>query len=488
MSGPFDTATIAPPLIVEMRDLIADYCGVFYDDARSSMVETALQQRAKALGIAAETYAELVRADTAELQRLAELVLNHETQFYRNRAQMATLERVILPELHRRLPAQAPLRLWSAGCATGEEAYSLAIAVYEALGDPLPRPVEVWATDLSSTALERARLGVYKARSCAHLSSAQRGRYFEAVGDALTPTAKLRQLVQFQQFNLLAPFPPQAAGVHLVSCQNVTIYFRLATCRALMERYYEVLADGGYLLLGFSETLWTIFERFRWREESGVYVYYKESQSTGQSEAPLSQTPPTAHKEAEKRAAARPAAHKKSLTTSASTQAEIVERGRALLEAGRAEAALELVARAPLVGSDAPRLLALAARAHADRGELDLAAAEARRVLELNPLATEAHLLIGIIQVRQGRPEVAVHSLERARCLDGASPVIAFHLAECYRYLGRTASALREYRNARIYLATHPPDQPIEGVAPGWLSETCRHYETMLEHSKGEGG
>jgi chemotaxis protein methyltransferase CheR len=158
----------------------------------------------------------------------------------------------------------------------------------------------------------------------------------------------------------------------------------------------------------------------------------------------------------------------------------VLARGRALLEAGNLDAALELFAATPLTGAGAPQIMALAARAHADRGELDLAAAEARRALEIDPQTTEAHLLIGLIHARQGRYQAAIDQLERARNLDGGSPVIAFHLAECYRQAGLPASALREYRDTITRLAAHPPDRLIDGVAAGWLSETCRRYVALL--------
>lgn len=466
---------LAPTQLAELRDLLAAYCGVYLDDTRMAALETAVQRRASDTGRApaAYVYQLRARADQAELQSLAELLLNHETQFFRNRPHMQALQSVLLAELHRHLPPGEPLRLWSAGCATGEEPYSLAIAAYEALGDPLPRPVEIWGTDLSVPALERAQVGVYKGRSLANLSPQQRARYFTLRGDSLVVSQQLRALVRFEQLNLLAPFPPRARGVHAIFCQNVTIYFQVSACRALMERFYANLADGGLLFLGFSETLWNIFDRFRWREVAGAYVYYKESHTAALTGPPA----PTPGRTAPltPRPSRRPTAPIASLAG-----AELVARGRALLDAGEAEAALELFYAAPLAGAEAPQILALAARAHADRGDLGLAAAEARRALELNPLTTEAHLLIGLIHARQGRPAAAISQLERARYLDGASPAIAFHLAECYRQAGRKESALREYRNTIKKLADHPPDRLVDGVAAGWLVETCRRYEALL--------
>jgi chemotaxis protein methyltransferase CheR len=463
----------------ELRDLVATYCGVYLDDTRVAPLEAAVRRRALALGRTVEAYTRALRGpDSAELQRLSELLLNHETQFFRNRPHIHALRAAIIPELHRRLPPGEPLRLWSAGCATGEEPYSLAITALEALGDPLPRPVEIWATDLSEAALAKARAGRYQGRTLANVTLQQRARFFNAQGGALEVTERVRRLVRFEQLNLLDPFPPAARGMHGIFCQNVTIYFQAAACRALMGRFYEAMADGGALFLGFSETLWQLFDRFQWREVAGAYVYYKEPQKLA---------PPGLASQPATRSASSMERRPRPGSPSAARSGEAtLARGRELLDAGQLDAALELFAATPLTGSSAPSMLALTARAHADRGELELAAAEARRALELNPLTTEAHLLIGLIYARQGRYGAAIGQLERAQSLDGGSPVIAFHLAECYRQVGRTESALRAYRATIVRLAAHPPDRLIDGVAAGWLRETCRRYEALLSGERRE--
>ncbi len=477
-------ATLTPPQLVALRDRLATFCGVYLDETRTGSLETALQRRAQLTGLPLTRYVANLTSDVAELQRLAELLLNHETQFFRNRPHMRALSEVILPALHRRLPPGTPLRLWSAGCATGEEPYSLAIAALEALGTPPCRPVEIWATDLSAAALAKAQAGRYRGRSLTNLTPHQRARYFVVQGADLAVSEAVRALVRFEQRNLLEPFPPQARGLHAIFCQNVTIYFQVATCRALMERFYQTLDDGGALCLGFSETLWNIYDRFRWREVGGAYVYYKEASyepsQNRPAHPPLRMGRVTAQLEPPNAVRPlRPTRHTAPMPPLFPAD-EVVARGHALLDAGQAEAALDLFHATPLAGAHAPRILALTARAHADRGDLDLAAAEARRALELNPLTTEAHVLIGLIAARQGRYAAAITQLERARYLDGTSPVIAFQLAECYRQADRTADALREYRNTLHKLAAHPPDQLLDGVAVGWLSETCQRYVVLL--------
>ncbi|NTV64125.1 MAG: tetratricopeptide repeat protein, partial [Oscillochloris sp.] len=367
-----------------------------------------------------------------------------------------------------------PIRIWSAGCATGEEAYSIAISALEALGDPLPRPVEILGSDLSATALDRARAGIYRGRTLGNLSSLQRQRFFTPHGrDGLTVQDSLRQMVRFEQRNLLDAIPTELQGVHIVFCQNVTIYFQVDTCRDLMGRFYDALAEGGTLFLGFSETLWNIFNRLRWREVSGTYVYYKESQRAAlPPTAPLPALPPLQP--------GRVAPPRPNPVTTRHAEGDLIAQGRHLVDVGDSDAALETLYTAPLRGVHAPQILALIARAHANRGDLDLATAEARRALDLDPLTTEAHLLIGMIYARQGQPAEAITQLERARYLDTTAPLISFHLAECYRQLGRNEAARREYRNTLQKLTGQPPERLIDGVAVGWLTDTCERYLITL--------
>ncbi|NNJ09311.1 tetratricopeptide repeat protein [Chloroflexales bacterium ZM16-3] len=465
--------------IVALRDLLASYCGVYLDDSRHPTLRGAVLRRANLLGLPVRTYAGNLAAPEAgqELQALAELLLNHETVFFRNRPHMTALRDAILPSLHRSLPPGEPIRIWSAGCATGEEAYSIAIAASEAFGDRPARPVEILGSDISEEALSRARAGIYRGRTLGNLSDAQRQRFFTARGDSLVVGDQLRRLVRFERRNLLEPIPPEIAGVHLIFCQNVTIYFQVETCRELMGRFYAALAEGGGLFLGFSETLWNIFSRFRWREVSGTYVYYKESQRAALPPTaplpPLPASPPLPRQ--------RPRSIGEIPRAGGDT---ITERGRELIDQGNADAALETLYAAPLRGEQAPQILALAARAHANRGDLDLAAAEARRALDLDPLTMEAHLLIGMIYARQDQPTEAIRQLERARYLDTTAPLISFHLAECYRQVGRTEAARREYWNTIQKLSGQPPDNLIDGVAVGWLAETCQRYLSTLSNGR----
>ena len=136
---------LAPEQFVSLRDRLADYSGVYLDLTRLRLLEHGLAQRLHATGDDWAAYERRIQgpAGRDELRLLAELVLNHETIFFRNGPHLRALREVLLPELHQRKPAGAPIRIWSAGCATGEEPYSLAITALETLGPPLARPVEI---------------------------------------------------------------------------------------------------------------------------------------------------------------------------------------------------------------------------------------------------------------------------------------------------------------------------------------------------------
>jgi chemotaxis protein methyltransferase CheR len=164
-----------------------------------------------------------------------------------------------------------------------------------------------------------------------------------------------------------------------------------------------------------------------------------------------------------------------------------IERGRALIEAGRYDEALQALYALPLNQPAAPMALALAARAHANRGDTELAIAEARRSLELDSLTIDAYVLLGMLYA-QASPAPsptcpylsnAVRQLERARYLDPELPLVSYHLADVLRRQGRSDAALREYRNTLRKLAEYPADQLLDGVAVSWIRETCQR---QIEH------
>lgn len=458
-----------------LANQIAEYSGFMLDGSRHRSLESALAVRMEALAFEdARTY--LDRLDSAELHRITELVVNHETQFFRTPAHHRALREELLPSLHRNRPNSQPLRCWSAGCATGEEPYSLAISVLETLGVPLPRPVEIYATDISTQALSKAQAGTYRGRALANVAPVELKRHFVGHANLFEVNSQVRALVRFEQHNLRAAMPTWAPGLDIIFCQNVTIYFAVETCRALMARFFDVLAPGGYLFLGFSETLWRIYDRFETVEVAGAFVYRKPLPKVVVPAPRLQpRERPVMKSDARTLAPVRRAPRPELPLPSP------FEQGMAQLEAGAFDVALQLLQQVKSSDQQYPQALAAIARIHANRGDWELAAVEARRALELDLLTHDAHLLLGMLAANQERWDQAVSHLERVRYLDPRAPLPSFHLANAYRGQQRLDLAEREYRSALRKLSGLAPTDVLDGVTVDWLRDTCQRFLQHLD-------
>jgi len=157
-----------------------------------------------------------------------------------------------------------------------------------------------------------------------------------------------------------------------------------------------------------------------------------------------------------------------------------LKHGRELMGRGRADEALEVLKHISPQSACASLALTLAARADADRGDLDMAAAEVQRALEIDTPNEDAILLLGVVYARQGDWPLAVQQFERARYVSPTSALVSFHLADAYRHTGRAELAAREYRTTIRKLDGHPPDTLLDGVAVVWLRETCQRQLESL--------
>ena len=197
------------------------------------------------------------------LTRLIEEVTIQETSFLRDRRQLEHIDwRLLLQRARAR--GAAHVRVWTAACATGEEAYSLALLACEAFA-PAPAPVSILATDISPDALIRARLGVYGSRSVRELEPALRRRYFREAPAGLVAGEQLRGLVTFARHNLVRDaFPPLGeAAFELILCRNVLIYFDEETVGRVVASFERALTASGTLVLGAADTLSASAARLR---------------------------------------------------------------------------------------------------------------------------------------------------------------------------------------------------------------------------------
>jgi chemotaxis protein methyltransferase CheR len=240
----------------EIRMLIEERTGIHFDASRERFFSTRVREHLRERGYTRGT--ELVRAarkSNVEYESLLEKLLTQETTFFRYPAVFEAFERHVLPELHVKKFWRNPrtLRVWSAGCSTGEEPYSIAITILDTLSFADAWEVEILATDVGRQALKLAERGVYSGRSIASVSEKQLGSHFCAVSGGHQVKSRLRKIVSFAQMNLASPV--YVGRMDLIFCMNVLIYFSEERRRVLVQRFYDALEPGGYLFLGHSESI-----------------------------------------------------------------------------------------------------------------------------------------------------------------------------------------------------------------------------------------
>ncbi|MDQ1681376.1 MAG: chemotaxis protein methyltransferase CheR, partial [Frankiaceae bacterium] len=261
--------------------------GLVFDTTRRDSLAYAVGERLPRTQCATVTdYLDHVMSagGATERQALLDEVTIPETYFFRNPPQIRALRNHVLPALVKRATATGSKRIvvWSAGCSTGDEPYTIAMLLREVLPVSDGWDLRIIATDLSQRALAAARRGHYGRRSLQLAEPERVTRWFEENdGGDYVVRDEVRSLVEFRHHNLVtdpAPFLP--GEVDLVLCRNVTIYFDRDTTRELMGRFHRTLVDGGYLFLGHAETLWRVTEAFRLVSIGDSFVYQRDDAAT----------------------------------------------------------------------------------------------------------------------------------------------------------------------------------------------------------------
>jgi chemotaxis protein methyltransferase CheR len=262
-----------------LRELVQGHCGIFFRDDTKYLLERRLAPRLQALGLASfREYHRFLRYDpgrAAELEEAVDVVTTNETYFYREPLQLDAFSREILPDLARTLAAVRRLRILSAGCSTGEEAYTLAVLVRESrLFDGWD--VEIVGADISRRCLGAARAGAYGEHAFRSPEAEHMRRWFRLRGGKWVVDDAIRAMVRFGRENLLDPRAlASLARLDAVFCRNVMIYFDLAARRRVLAKLHAKLRDGGWLLLGHSESLLNVTADFEIVHLTRDLVYRK---------------------------------------------------------------------------------------------------------------------------------------------------------------------------------------------------------------------
>jgi len=260
---PVTAARLTESELDQIRMLIENRSAILFDSSRERFFSTHVREylAEKGIGSGSELLG-LIRGSSIEYEALLENLLTQETSFFRYPAVYEALEAKILPEIQERKFWENPrtLRIWSAGCSTGEEPYSIAITLCEALKFAEAWEIEILATDISRRALRHAEKGAYSKRSLQEVSLGRLENYFTATKHGYHVKPRIRRMISFVQMNLSESV--YVGKVDVIFCMNVLMYFSEERRLQILRRYYDALEPGGYFLLGHAETLTNVPVKF----------------------------------------------------------------------------------------------------------------------------------------------------------------------------------------------------------------------------------
>jgi len=481
---------ISQAALDQLAALLLERAGLKINPEGYHSLRLAMKSRLPALSLTdGEEYVRRLRQPDGEeeLRSLLPLVTVGKTEFFRDSKQFRALEHKVLPELLTRARVEGrKVGIWSAGCATGEEPYSVAMVLAEV--GALPSEVDLLATDVNAAAIETAEAGRYPERRLYGVSDERRRRFFLEEGDILRMSPKVREYVRFGVLNLATPVfrqvPPES--LDLLLCRNVIIYFDLPTIRALMDRFLSSLRPGGLLFLGYSESLFKVYDKFEMVEVEGAFVYRRPRKATAKPERrptvvpdvqplparrPRSPETPLSHPMAtpvgSPAADATPSAATDSAVRAVSAARSPEVRLKEVsdrMERGEFDAAL---ASAKQIVEDAPNdldaLLTLG-NIYALMGRIGEAQGVFSQAVVQEPLCVEARVFGGVAALQAGRLEEARAELGKALFLEPTLAIGHYLLAQVQERSGDREGARRSYRNVVVQLRF--PQRPLAGHYP----------------------
>lgn len=462
---------------LRLSDFIAAQIGLHFPRERQTDLQRGLAGAAEEFGCAnlAECAEWLLSAPLTrtQLQVLASHLTVGETYFFREQNTLDALATHVLPELiQARRGREQRLRLWSAACASGEEAYSLAILVHRILPDLADWHVTILATDINPRALQKAAAGTYGEWSFRGVPAGIKEQYFDRTGDGryrIRP--EIRKLVTFELVNLVQDEYPSLAtetnAMDVIVCRNVLMYFTPDQIRKVVANLQHALLDGGCLAVSPSETSQVLFQQFATLNFPGVVLYQKRDNTpvTSARDMPVASAPP----------AVVPPVERPPAETPESAALRAYAAAVALYEQGCYGEAADLLLRRCAQSAPEPHVVALLVRALANQGRLGDALTWCDRWVALDKLNVAAHYLRAVVLLEEGDPDEARRSLQDALYLDPGFVLAHFALGNLARSRGKSLEADKHFANTLPLLARLQSDDVLpesDGLTAGRLRDT----------------
>jgi len=267
---------------IKFKKLIYEKAGIHFEDRKIAFVKRRIFERMNKLKIQSATdYYRLLRfsdREGKEFQNLINLLTTNETYFFREFYQLEVFGEVLLPELEQKRDKEGfhKIKIWSAGCSTGEEPYTLAIIVKEILDNYKIWDIEILATDIDENVLNKANRGIYDKRSIKDVPIPYLEKYFIKVGGNYKIKDEIKKMVKFEKLNLFdTPNMIKKKNFDFIFCRNVLIYFDDESRRKVINLFFNSLNHNGYIFLGHSESINRITTVFKMRKIKDTIIYFK---------------------------------------------------------------------------------------------------------------------------------------------------------------------------------------------------------------------
>lgn len=500
------TTSISDTTIQALRAYLLAHLGLSYSKNHEKDLSRKIEYAAKEFGYAnpARFVDWLLEAKLTDQQTgaLASHLTIGETYFLREKKSFDFLEQLYLPGLiQKRYGADKRLRVWCAGCATGEEAYSIAIVLLQSIPDILHWDISILATDINPVFLEKAKKGIFSKWSFRNNPEGFILKYFRIEGpNEFHILPRVKQMVTFAQLNLADDSYPSVQtgteGIDIIFCRNVLIYFSPEGTRTLTDRLYESLVKGGILVVSPVEMSGMISPKFSKINYAGFSVYQKGAHGPeeepscfrkGTSLQTVKADPiPALKKEPVHHLDDQSGLHRlkrllpekripETILKTEKEQEQAYEDALLLFELGdfaEAESILSgLVRKEALNGKSAISLLA---RTKANLGKLKEAGELYERAIHLDKLDPKLHYLMAIVMHEQGDDEKAIHLLNSSLYLDHDFVLAWFLLGTLWMRAGKQDSGKKSYRNAIKSLSKLSHDEILpesDGITVGRFRE-----------------
>ena len=469
-----------PSDLERFRCIVAERLGLQFDDGKKELLADVLRQRLQAHGRAgALAYLRSLSCEPdgrEELRTLGAHLTVTETYFFRDPNQFRALTEAVLPECIRLHAADRRLRLLSAGCASGEEAYSLAILLRQRFPELSSWEIEILGLDLNSAMIAKARKARYHKWSLRDTPDALRDMYFRIDGADFALDEGIRRMASFEEQNLAVGELANRNRFDIILCRNVIMYLVPEAVQSVIRTLTQALAPDGFLFLGYAETLRGLSHDFHLRQTHEAFYYQKRQESerpASSSEtqpflapAPLPDLDDVAWVDAVRHASERIEKLSRDCTAQMQPPRKVGRRSPVelgfvfeLLRQERFREALELLCKLPVESERDPDVQILKAGLLANCADLEAAEAVCRQILSADDLNAGAHYLTALCREHAGDGNAAREHDRAAIYLDGAFAMPHLHLGRMAKRTADLTTARRELEQAGMLLAREDPSR-----------------------------